>query len=229
MDLAAASGSNVMDPNELAQSVLGQALSGDLSGFDGITVGQREVLRQMKAIVPPAACAEHHRLSIHTMEKAIDVMEAMSSSLQTQDLTQMLMLSTRAQSLMDDAEKVDALGRIVRSIRPLRGNGVRPGGVVDGGIVMKRWCLIGLIGCQSPLAAPEDLDGLTSHLFSNFEADDEILQVSVDNLSIRLSELDLSTDLEERSFSLTSLTATDLAGLDHPDRDPSDSPLWVGL
>ena len=111
MDVAAASGSNVMDPNELAQSVLGQALSGDLSGFDGITVGQREVLRQMKAIVPPTACAEHHRLSIHTMEKAIDVMEAMSSSLQTQDLTQMLMLSTRAQSLMDDAEKVDALGK----------------------------------------------------------------------------------------------------------------------
>ena len=111
MDMAAASAANLMDPNDLAQSVLGQALSGDLSGFDGITSGQRDVVRRMKEIVPPAGCEEHHRLSIQTMEKAVDVMEGMSRSLEDQDMTQMLMLSMRAQSLMDDAEKVDVLGK----------------------------------------------------------------------------------------------------------------------
>ena len=111
MDMAAASASNLMDPNELAQSVLGQALSGDLSGFDGVAAGQRDALRRMKGIDPPAECAEHHRLSIQTMEQAVDVMERMSSSLKDQDMTQMLLLSTRAQSLMDDAEKVDAIGK----------------------------------------------------------------------------------------------------------------------
>ena len=84
MDMAAASASNLMDPNELAQSVLGQALSGDLSGFDGVAAGQRDALRRMKVIDPPAECAEHHRLSIQTMEQAVDVMERMSSSLKDQ-------------------------------------------------------------------------------------------------------------------------------------------------
>jgi hypothetical protein len=87
---------------------------------------------------------------------------------------------------------------------------------------VSRGLLLFLIACQSPEPAPEDLDSLTAHLFSNFEAEDEVLQLAMNNLRARILELDLTADLEDRSFSLTSLQSTDLEGLDRPDRELSD-------
>jgi hypothetical protein len=87
---------------------------------------------------------------------------------------------------------------------------------------VSRLLLLLLVACQSPEPAPEDLDTLTAHLFAQFEAEAELLQPAMDNLRERILELNLSAELEERSFSLTALQSADLEGIERPDRELSD-------
>ena len=82
--------------------------------------------------------------------------------------------------------------------------------------------LLVLVGCQSPAAAPEDLDSLTANLFTQFESEAATLESAMDNLSDRLRELEASAELDDRSFSLTPLQASALEGLEHPGRELGD-------
>jgi len=87
-----------------------------------------------------------------------------------------------------------------------------------------RWVVVSLcLGCAAPPGAPAELDELVRYLFREFEAQEpEVLGEGLQNLDALVADLDLSADLDERSWKLAPINADDLAGITYPDRSLSD-------
>lgn len=73
---------------------------------------------------------------------------------------------------------------------------------------------IATIGCKPPVEAPADLNELSLYLFENFsnEGTDELAAGAL-NLEAQLSGLDLTGDVDDRSWSLTTLSGEQLGDL----------------
>ena len=87
--------------------------------------------------------------------------------------------------------------------------------------------LVSLIlpGCKRPPEAPAELDDLSKYLYREWDNEDpEVLAVGLDNLRAFLQDVDMEGAVLERSWELTSIASTDVAGVPHPaDRNPEDT------
>ena len=86
-----------------------------------------------------------------------------------------------------------------------------------------------LAGCRPPPQAPTELSELSAWLFATFETEDsELLGEGLGNLrEVFLSE-GVDADFDDQAWTLTPLTAADVADVVHPDREVGAA-LPVGL
>ncbi|MFH1467104.1 MAG: hypothetical protein ABIO70_22160 [Pseudomonadota bacterium] len=83
--------------------------------------------------------------------------------------------------------------------------------------------------CRPLPQAPTELSELSSWLFFSFESEDpDLLTAGLGNLRDVFLAAGVDSDFEDQAWALTSLTAADVADVEHPDRDVGAA-LPVGL
>lgn len=78
------------------------------------------------------------------------------------------------------------------------------------------------LACKAPPPAPTEMNELARFLVREFEGEDETLAEGLVNLYALLDDIDLDSDPSDRVYELQDVTTEDLAGLERPDRAPSD-------
>lgn len=95
---------------------------------------------------------------------------------------------------------------------------------------MNRWILLSLcalgVGCKAPPEAPTELSDLSKYLVREWpQEDSEFLTVGLDNLHAALAGVDLTGDVDARSWIASPLEPVDLTELTWPtERDPANAP-----
>lgn len=94
---------------------------------------------------------------------------------------------------------------------------------------MARWfgrvvLVAGLAACKAPPEAPGDLEDLSRYLFREWDAEDPaVMEAGVANLDELLGDLDLTGNVNDRSFQIGPLDEEDVVAIDRPeDRDLDD-------
>jgi hypothetical protein len=115
MDLASASAPASSDPHAMAGDLLGQAANGDFSGLDALAENQQQIIDQIKMVVPPEPCKEHHRRTISTMEQGREMLVNMKTNMVNGDIQKLMLSSVQSQAITQEAEAVDRLGQQLRT------------------------------------------------------------------------------------------------------------------
>jgi hypothetical protein len=102
------------DPASFAQRLLMAAANGDTSGLDELVAKQGRLAESLRAIQPPAPCAEHLRRSIDLIERSGRLLKGMRDGIASGDLASLAGMETAARQLEADARAVDALAEDVK-------------------------------------------------------------------------------------------------------------------
>lgn len=102
------------DPNALAQEIMAGAAQGDTSGMDKLIASIDDAERRARALTPPPAAAEYHRMVLETMKDSSTVVREMKSALATGNLSALAGLASKAQTMQARAEQLEQLEKQLR-------------------------------------------------------------------------------------------------------------------
>jgi hypothetical protein len=102
------------DPEALAQLILKHATDGDMTEFDTLLQAQRGLADRLRAVVPPAPCAEHLQKSVAAVDDGIAILQKTRDALVSHDFASLSTLTTVGQDLERRAHEVDALGAALK-------------------------------------------------------------------------------------------------------------------
>ena len=102
------------DPQALAQTLLDQAVKGDLSGFDGLTAANRKVRDALRAVAAPEPCREHHRLTLALLDESIAMLDRVKGQLSGADERSLASMPAEGQELERKAKSVDAMAAEIK-------------------------------------------------------------------------------------------------------------------
>ena len=115
MDATEGAAKTWSDPNALAQEVLGQAMRGDTGGFDNLVTASARARDGVRAITPPAPCAEHHRLTLALLDEAVVILSKLRDGVAAGDPTAVAAIASSGSALEGRARAVDTLAASLRA------------------------------------------------------------------------------------------------------------------
>jgi len=98
------------DPQELALQLMQQLVTGNNSGLDGLVASQRQARSRIAALVPPAACREHHTQVLQLMDESLVLLAGLGQALTAADSGVLDSFTAKARDLEARAKRVDAQG-----------------------------------------------------------------------------------------------------------------------
>ena len=114
MDALGAQARAAQDPRALAQGVLDQALSGNMSGVEGLIATQRALQEKMAEILPPPSCREHHQRSLRLIGRAVALLETHARRRGGQGPSDLAAMATEGRAIEEEARATDALANDLR-------------------------------------------------------------------------------------------------------------------
>jgi hypothetical protein len=114
MDAVAAEAKASQDPQAVARTVLDQAMSGNMSGIEGIIASQRTLEARLAQVPPPPACREHHQRSVRLFARAIVLLERTRDAMTGQGASDLGSVATEGRAIEQEAKAVDALASDIR-------------------------------------------------------------------------------------------------------------------
>lgn len=102
------------DPQAFATSMLQSVSSGDFSSFDDLLAKSRTQRDRLRAIVPPRACAEHHRFALALSDNSISMLERLRAAIQRGDTTALLTITTEGHTLEEQANRLKTMGDAIK-------------------------------------------------------------------------------------------------------------------
>ncbi len=114
VDALGAQARAAQDPRALAQGVLDQALSGNMSGVEGLIATQRALQEKMAEILPPPSCREHHQRSLRLIGRAIALLERTRDAVAGKSPSDLGAMATEGRAIEEEARATDALANDLR-------------------------------------------------------------------------------------------------------------------
>lgn len=102
------------DPQAFANSLMQSVSSGDFSGFDDLLAKSRAQRDQLRALTPPKACSEHHRLALSLSNDSVSMMERLKTALMKGDATSLMTMATEGQTLEAQATRLKAMSDVIK-------------------------------------------------------------------------------------------------------------------
>src|SRR5262245_26436279 len=106
------------NPQDVANSMMKSVTSGDYSGFDALVAKAKTQRDHLKAMNPPAACAEHHRLAVSLSQDSVAMLERLRASLKGGDPSGLMSMMTEAREM---EARLDQLKTLTASIKTAAG------------------------------------------------------------------------------------------------------------
>ena len=114
VDALGAQARAAQDPRALAQGILDQALSGNMSGVEALIATQRALQEKMAEIVPPPPCREHHQRSLRLIGRAIALLERTRDAVAGKSPSDLAAMATEGRAIEEEARATDALANDLR-------------------------------------------------------------------------------------------------------------------
>ena len=102
------------DPQAFATSLMQSVSSGDFSGFDHLAAQARGQQERLRAITPPPACREHHRLALALASDSVSMLDRLKAAIVKGDSTALLTISTEGKTLEAQANQLKAMGESIK-------------------------------------------------------------------------------------------------------------------
>lgn len=102
------------DPQAFASSMMQSLSSGDFSEFDKLLQKARAQRQRLLAIVPPPACAEHHRLARTLSADSVAMLERLKAALMKGDSMALMGIASDGKTLETQANQLKAMGETVK-------------------------------------------------------------------------------------------------------------------
>ena len=102
------------DPQAFASSMMQSLSSGDFSEFDKLLLKARDQRQKLLAIVPPPACAEHHRLARTLSADSVTMLERLKAALMKGDSMALMGIATDGKTLETQANQLKALSETLK-------------------------------------------------------------------------------------------------------------------
>lgn len=102
------------DPRALAQGILDQALSGNMSGVESLIGTQRALQEKMAEILPPPSCREHHQRSLRLIGRAVALLERTRDAVAGKSPSDLAAMATEGRAIEEEARATDALASDLR-------------------------------------------------------------------------------------------------------------------
>lgn len=102
------------DPRALAQGILDQALSGNMSGVESLIATQRALQEKMAEILPPPSCREHHQRSLRLIGRAVALLERTRDAVAGKSASDLGAMATEGRAIEEEARATDALASDLR-------------------------------------------------------------------------------------------------------------------
>ena len=102
------------DPQAFAKSLMDSIASGDFSGFDDLLAKSRAQRDRLRAIAPPRACVEHHRIALALSGDSVAMMERLKAAFVKGDATALMSLTTEGRALEAQAIQLKAMGEAIK-------------------------------------------------------------------------------------------------------------------
>jgi hypothetical protein len=114
VDAVGAQAKAAQDPRAVAQGVLDQALSGNMSGVEGLIATQRALQEKMAEILPPPSCREHHQRRLRLIGRAVALLERTRDAVAGKTSSDLAAMATEGRALEEEARATDALANDLR-------------------------------------------------------------------------------------------------------------------
>ena len=102
------------DPQALAQKLLEQAASGDMSGLDALAAANQKVRDGLRAIPVPAPCQGHHRLTLALLDESIGMLQRIKGRIGGADAGALASMPAEAHELERRTKEVDAMAAEIK-------------------------------------------------------------------------------------------------------------------
>lgn len=102
------------DPQAFASSMMQSLSSGDFSEFDKLLEKAKTLRQRLLAIVPPPACAEHHRLARTLSADSVAMLERLKAALVKGDSMALMGIASDGKTLETQANQLKSLGEKIR-------------------------------------------------------------------------------------------------------------------
>lgn len=102
------------DPQAFASSMMQSLSSGDFSEFDKLLQKARAQRQRLLAIVPPPACAEHHRLARTLSADSVSMLERLKAALMKGDSMALMGIASDGKTLETQANQLKAMGETIK-------------------------------------------------------------------------------------------------------------------
>ncbi len=102
------------DPQAFASSMMQSLSSGDFSEFDKLLEKARAQRQRLLAIVPPPACAEHHRLARTLSADSVAMLERLKAALMKGDSMALMGIASDGKTLETQANQLKAMGETIK-------------------------------------------------------------------------------------------------------------------
>lgn len=108
-------GAPIGDQQAFATTILGAAVSGDLSGFDDLVRQAGDAERRALAVQPPSECAEYHQLAVTLLRDSASMVAALRDGIKRGDADALTAVGAAAQRLQPRAEALAETEKALRA------------------------------------------------------------------------------------------------------------------
>jgi hypothetical protein len=102
------------DPQAFASSMMQSLSSGDFTEFDKLLEKARGQKQRLLAIVPPSACAEHHRLARTLSADSVVMLERLKAALMKGDSMALMGIASDGKTLETQANQLKAMSETIK-------------------------------------------------------------------------------------------------------------------
>jgi hypothetical protein len=88
--------------------------SGDFSSFDDLVTKARAQRDRLRAIAPPSACTEHHRLALVLSNDSVAMLERLKAAIKQGNTTSLLTIATEGHTLEEQANQLKSIGDAIK-------------------------------------------------------------------------------------------------------------------
>jgi len=96
------------DPNQFAQEILNNAMSGDLSGFDRLIQQSERSQSRLRSLQPPPPCQQYHRTAVALTSESLTILRDMREALRQSHADNFSAISARATQMQVRAQTLQS-------------------------------------------------------------------------------------------------------------------------
>ncbi|MCD6309385.1 MAG: hypothetical protein J7M18_01650, partial [Candidatus Eremiobacteraeota bacterium] len=114
LDQALVIGKTWDNPQEFAQSIMGQLMKGDTSGLEDLAQTYRRAHNRVSGIIAPQPCQEHKKMVLESLGSGIQMAEGMLSAFKNGNPGSIMKLMPQASSMKAKAMEADRMAEEIK-------------------------------------------------------------------------------------------------------------------